>query len=156
MKIRYGFVSNSSSSSFMGVVKASEFAKLKKEFDPLCSAILNDLSCGKRKLGNEAYVIMHHYGSSEDELDFDVLAKTLSNPGNEKLIKDLPDILKNVKNPTYKSLYDTVNARIIAGEYDEDKWYELYEYMNEKLCFVQKALKKLEKQHLAILHTLSC
>lgn len=149
MKVRTGFVSNSSSSSFMAVVKATEFTKLKKKLDPLCGAILDRLSCGKKKLGQSQYVVMHDYGSSEDEPDYQAIAKALNTPGAEKKIKDLPEVLKGIEDPSWR----TINDAMDEANYD---WYDLYEYMDMKSGLVHKALKELEKQGLAITHSLSC
>lgn len=149
MKIRAGFVSNSSSSSFMAVVKATEFTKLKKKLDPLCVAILDKMSSGKKKLGNIQYVVIHEYGSSDDEPDLSTIAKALGDPKVEEKIKDLPDCLKGIENPSYS----TINDKIDQSGVD---WYDIYEFMENKEYIIIQAFKDLEKQGLAIMHTLSC
>ncbi len=77
------------------------------------------------------------------------LAKALKTPGAEKKIKDLPDALKGIKDPNWK----TINDKLDEVDYD---WYKLYEYMDMKSGIIHKALRALEKKGLAITHTLSC
>jgi len=150
MKIRTGFVSNSSSSSFMAIVKSTEFTKLKKVLDPLCFALLEKLLVGKKKMEGIQYVVMHDYGSSEDEPSFSTLAKVLGDLKVEEKIDGLPDILKGIKNPNYNSISDIV----FDGE-GFNEW-DLIEWMDEKMGEAMNALRELEKKNFAITHRLRC
>ncbi len=62
MKIRSGFVSNSSSSSFMAVVEKDAFEQMKKTLSPMALAVLNEIGVNNTQaFGKDCivYEVMH-------------------------------------------------------------------------------------------------
>jgi hypothetical protein len=68
MKIRTGFVSNSSSSSFVAILRKDNFDKLVKNLSPIARAAQEYLSVRKKKLDGVQMVIYSHTSSDETVL----------------------------------------------------------------------------------------
>lgn len=94
MKIRNGFVSNSSSSSFVLVVRKDAFDKVKMKEDPLIQAILEAVMTSEVVLGHECMI--YDDCSSEywfDNIDIDGIinrAKEIAGAGKLTNLTDIP------------------------------------------------------------------
>jgi hypothetical protein len=129
----------------MAVIESKAFTKLKRKIDPICQTMLGKMTCGKKKLGSSTYVILHDYSSSEDP-DIDSVVTVLKGPKLKAKVKDLPQALKDLKDPGWSAVHDAF----------EDAGLDAWEYVDVKDSEIRKALRELEKQKLAITHYLGC
>jgi len=76
MKIRSGFVSNSSSSSFIALIEPESFKELKESLNDLEKEVLEKLETDKVKLSGKNYIQFYSYvgedwvGFEYDELSY--------------------------------------------------------------------------------------
>jgi hypothetical protein len=115
MKIRTGFVSNSSSSSYILIIKKDEYDKFYNSLSKLEKHILDNLKLGDSKLGDidiKVHKEWDNEGASWIEYDLDKINTSEYNKEN------VPD--------EYKEYFDNEN-------YDYDITYELTEHVLDKL-----------------------
>lgn len=60
MKIRFGFVSNSSSSSFLAILPKEDYDKIVKSLGPVGQAILEKVGTEKKKFAGKECVLHYH------------------------------------------------------------------------------------------------
>jgi len=125
MKIRTGFVSNSSSSSFVAVVDKEAYEQMKSTLGPMALAVLEELGVGQTKaFGRDCviYEVMHGNHSWTDWVDRDKIGK------NATKIAATQD----------KSL----------AHMGDDEWQNLYEAEEE----ISNKLRDLAEQGLGFTH----
>ena len=103
MKIRHGFVSNSSTSSFIIIFPAEDFEELISKMEPLAAKIINDVVIDEKVIGIDAKVLV--YSSGEDNnLEPHDLAYELQ----LELEKEFETIIEDDASPFCEMLYDAL------------------------------------------------
>jgi hypothetical protein len=131
MKFRNGFVSNSSSSSFVAIIKSNTYDGLVDSSDLFTRKILKTISTGNKCLENSMYTILN-WGSK--------------NYGTLDLLMEKSEIVDMI--PKYPNEYE---GELEEDEFDEDElneWQE--EYMRGKLMEVIYRVEEMGKNNLAI------
>jgi hypothetical protein len=60
MKIRSGFVSNSSSSSFLAIIKKDDYEKILKDLGPLAQATIEYTGASNKKFAGQDCILHYH------------------------------------------------------------------------------------------------
>jgi len=113
MKIRTGFVSNSSSSSFVAVLAKDDFNKLLETLTPVAKTVISYLQIENKKLNNTEMIV---YSAIEGNASFDPLFERVDKieflnkvlalaDNNSELFKNYKMLLNNLtpnktKNPS--------------------------------------------------------
>jgi len=96
MKIRKGFVSNSSSSSFVALVDPDAWSKIKSELDEFQTEVLSKLNTKAVTLNDKPYVQFYSY-MSEDWVGFEYseLSHTLKEDESDWVLMEKVDTAIN-------------------------------------------------------------
>jgi len=98
MKVRQGFVSNSSSSSFVAIVEKKDFEKYIKSCHEYIKFMLKDgYSKKEAKLAGKEFVIFSGEDNTEDGINLDGFKgkKILTSDDNEVKFKSMSDLYNN-------------------------------------------------------------
>ena len=132
MKIRAGFVSNSSSSSFLAVVKKDDYDKALKNLGPLSQAVCEYANITSSKFAGEDCIL--HYHTTGEYSTFD-------NAHVDKVRDRAMEIAREQK------------TSLSSECYEEGHWEDfICESMNEIVEEFEKKMVELEKDGKAITH----
>jgi hypothetical protein len=147
MKIRTGFVSNSSSSSFVAVLAKDDFNKLLETLTPVAKTVISYLQIENKKLNNTEMIV---YSAIEGNASFDPLFERVDKieflnkvlalaDNNSELFEKLQDAIKQFDTKQNKKPFRYDDAEVEAISIYEDG---LIEFGN--------ALLELEKNNKCI------
>jgi len=132
MKIRLGFVSNSSSSSFLAILSKEDYDKIVKSLGPVGQAVLEQTHPQKKEFAGQECVLHYHITGNYSTFEY--------MDGNAVI--DRAHELASEQNV------------LLSDEYDDDEqcvdflWEDLYEILSK----FENQIYKLEKSGKAITH----
>ena len=133
MKIRQGFVSNSSSSSFVAVIDKTSLTVLRKSLNKFEKKLLDSMKKGKRKLHLGEYILLADYLCTEE-------------PEQQRILEEF---YKDMDKEDFKTM---LNIKLDWANVED--YYVRTEIVLEAVQNIREKIRKLQRQQKAITHLL--